>query len=643
MRRLAQALLPALGVWLAFALATFWQVGQRLELLCFDALTVATAPSGIKAPIVIVGIDEASFAELDLQWPWPRRLHARLIDRLHAAGATVIGLDVLFAEPTNAEDDGLLAEAIGRAGNVVLAADLTAQDSAQYQIVMRVDPIPSLRQAGAVAGVASISLGPDLVVRAIPQDAEAFWRQVAQRYRPSASGLASPQEKLARYLGPAHAFRYVSYYQALDPDKYLPPDSFAGKIVLVGHDSKVPLGSEGEKSDAHATPFTASSGMLSPGVEVHATFIANALHGLALREAPGYWGLGLGAMALLVMAPRSWRPLRAGLWAVGLMAACIGLALGLFMVWRVWLPVATLLLAIAALYVVQVAIAFVGERLGRIRLRRMFSRYISPNRVAYLVEHPESLRLGGVRRECSFVFTDLAGFTSLMESIEPEAAVALLNEYLDQMVAIAFTHDGTLDRVVGDAIAIMFSAPVEQADHRQRALNCALAMQAFSNRFAADARARGLALGMTRIGVHTGVVTVGNFGGRTIFDYRALGDPVNTAARLESANKQLGTQICVSEDTLSGCSGVTARPIGHLLLKGKSLPVMVYEPLADAAAVAPLLSYLDAYQELEAHPATALEKFRRLAGEWPGDGLVKLHLRRLEGGQAGSAMVLTEK
>jgi adenylate cyclase len=221
--------------------------------------------------------------------------------------------------------------------------------------------------------------------------------------------------------------------------------------------------------------------------------------------------------------------------------------------------------------------------------------------------------------------------------------VALLNEYLDQMVAIAFSHDGTLDRVVGDAIAIMFSAPVVQPDHRQRALNCALAMQAFSNRFAADARTRGLAFGMTRIGVHTGMVTVGNFGGRAIFDYRALGDPVNTAARLESANRRLGTQICLSEDTLSGCPGVEARPIGKLVLKGKTQAVMVYEPVAASVSVAPLPAYLDAYRELEEHPATALEKFRRLADEWPGDGLVNLYLRRLENGQAGSEIVLTEK
>jgi adenylate cyclase len=632
-------------VWVAFALATHWQVGQRIELLGFDALTVASAPSGIEAPIVIVGIDEASFAELDRQWPWPRRLHARLIDRLHAAGATVIGLDVLFAEPANAEDDRLLAEAIKRVGNVVLAAELAVQDDPRFQMAMRVEPIPLLRRAGAVSGLASVSLGPDLVVRAIPQDAEAFWRQVARRYRPSAPGLEPTKAKLARYLGRPHAFRYVSYYQALDPDKYLPPDSFRGKIVLVGHDSTVPLGSGSEKSDAHATPFTASSGMLSPGIEVHATFIANALGGLAIRQAPWYWGLGLAAVALLVMAraARQWRPLRAGLLALGLMAVFAGTALWLFVASQVWLPVASLLLAIVGMYIVQVAVAFVRERISRIRLRRMFARYISPNRVAYLVEHPETLRLGGVRRECSFVFTDLTGFTSLMENIEPEMAVALLNEYLDQMVAIAFSHDGTLDRVVGDAIAIMFSAPVVQPDHRQRALSCALAMQAFSNRFAADAQARGIAFGMTRIGVHTGMVTVGNFGGRTIFDYRALGDPVNTAARLESVNKQLGTQICVSEDTLSGCSDVEVRPIGQLVLRGKSHGVMVYEPISASDPVAPIPRYVDAYLELRRGSSEALVKFRRLASEWPGDGLVNFHVRRLENGQWGTEIVFTEK
>jgi len=147
------------------------------------------------------------------------------------------------------------------------------------------------------------------------------------------------------------------------------------------------------------------------------------------------------------------------------------------------------------------------------------------------------------------------------------------------MITIAFRHGGTLDRIVGDAVAIMFSAPVDQPDHRVRALTCALDMHAFAARYANDFQAKGIAFGQTRIGVHTGEVIVGNFGGKTMFDYRALGDAVNTASRLESVNKYLGTLICVSEATLSGCPEAVVRPVGSLVLKGKTQPLAVYEPI----------------------------------------------------------------
>jgi adenylate cyclase len=191
----------------------------------------------------------------------------------------------------------------------------------------------------------------------------------------------------------------------------------------------------------------------------------------------------------------------------------------------------------------------------------------------------------------------------------------------------------------------MFSAPVEQPDHRQRALRCAIDMHRYAQRHAAEANARGVPFGATRIGIHTGEVTVGNFGGSTIFDYRALGDPVNTAARLESVNKQLGTLVCVSEATLSGCRDVVTRPVGKLVLKGKTLPLMVYQPLiADAGEQArPDPDYETAYRQLAENDPRAAATFERMAAERPDDPLVKLHLGRLHKGQSGEVIVFTEK
>ena len=269
---------------------------------------------------------------------------------------------------------------------------------------------------------------------------------------------------------------------------------------------------------------------------------------------------------------------------------------------------------------------------------------MSPNRVDYLVDHPDGMALGGQRQTCSFIFTDLAGFTSLMERIDPAEAVSLLNAYLDEMIAIAFRHEGTLDRIVGDAVAIMFSAPVPQVDHRTRALACALEMDAFANTYSNRLQQEGTSFGKTRIGVHAGEVIVGNFGGSNMFDYRALGDPVNTAARLESVNKHLGTRMCVSEDILVGSPDALVRPVGRLVLKGKSKALAVFEPVTeDAMPRAPLDDYRKAFDAMHDEDPQAAVLFAQLAEAWPQDPLVQLHHTRLTDGEHGDLIVMSAK
>jgi adenylate cyclase len=277
-------------------------------------------------------------------------------------------------------------------------------------------------------------------------------------------------------------------------------------------------------------------------------------------------------------------------------------------------------------------------------MKQTFSRYVSPNLVEYLVANPDALELGGRRQRCSFVFTDLQGFTSLMESMDPTAAVEVLNGYLDRMIAIAFEHDGTLDRIVGDAVAIMFSAPIEQADHEQRALRCALQMQSFASDYVDALERRGIPFCQTRIGVHTGEVTVGNFGGAAIFDYRALGDPVNTAARLEGANKHLGTRICISDATLAGCPDARARPIGRIRLAGRASYLMVHEPLTSTSGQGDVdHDYQRAYELMRTGSEAALADFESLATRRPEDRLVALHLSRLRAGRRDDAIDISEK
>lgn len=295
---------------------------------------------------------------------------------------------------------------------------------------------------------------------------------------------------------------------------------------------------------------------------------------------------------------------------------------------------------------------FVGERdlaltvLDRERrwIRDAFSSYVSPNLVRHLIEHPDELTLGGERRECTFVLSDLAGFTALVEQAAPEVVVALLNEYLDGMTGIALAADGTIDRIVGDAVAVMFSAPVVQRDHAERALRCALAMDRFACDFAARKRAEGIPVGDTRIGVCSGSVIVGHVGSRARLDYRALGDPINTANRLEGANRELGTRVCVAAATAARVPGFVGRRVGALALAGKREPVEAWEPLPPEAAGTPwLLAWQAAYERMAGGDPAAVELFRGLERERPGDPLARFHRRRLEAGEGGAVVALAGK
>ncbi|MFT5115129.1 MAG: class 3 adenylate cyclase [Parasphingorhabdus sp.] len=262
-------------------------------------------------------------------------------------------------------------------------------------------------------------------------------------------------------------------------------------------------------------------------------------------------------------------------------------------------------------------------------------RYFSPNLVKRLVENPELLNLGGERRVLSFVFTDLANFTALVEKKDPQELVTLLNDYLDGMIQIAFEHEGTIDKIVGDAVHVIFGAPVEQKDHAQRAVDCALAMDKFSTQFVSLKHSEGVELGITRIGVNTGSVMVGNFGGKQMFDYTAHGDAINTAARLESLNKLTGTRVAVSQNVVDQLETFVGRPMGQFILRGKTEALTVYEPLSEEhPALSYRLQYEQAYSTLDSEREVSLSHFEALWRENKQDPLVNFHRDRLASGNS---------
>ena len=282
------------------------------------------------------------------------------------------------------------------------------------------------------------------------------------------------------------------------------------------------------------------------------------------------------------------------------------------------------------------------ERQQKKFIRQAFSRYISPDVVDQLMEDPDRLSLGGERLDITCIFTDLAGFTTLMEEADPAVVLPVLNKYLDNMCVIVRDHGGTLDKIVGDALHVFFGAPLEMPDHPAKAVECALEMDAYAREFEASDEARAVNFGVTRIGVHSGLAVVGNFGGETFFDYTAHGDTVNTAARMEGVNKYLGTRLCVSGETAGRCTGIKFRPVGSLLLKGKSLPTEAFEPIADEAPLGNS-DYMAAYDLMAAGDAAALDAFDHLTKSYPDDPLAKFHADRLAGGKISLLIELTDK
>jgi adenylate cyclase len=275
------------------------------------------------------------------------------------------------------------------------------------------------------------------------------------------------------------------------------------------------------------------------------------------------------------------------------------------------------------------------------RAHASLSRYFSPNLAQRLASDAEALDLRGQRREIATLFTDIAGFTTLVETLEPDVLGPLLNDYLVSMTDVVFAHEGTLAKIIGDAIHVLFGAPGEQPDRAARAVSCALALDERAQEFRDRCRQKGIALGVTRIGAHAGPALVGNFGGERFFDYTAYGDTINITARLETANKQLGTRICVSAILAEKVGEFRGRPVGDLVLRGRTEALRAFEPVpGEQYKTEAMNSYLEAFAKLEANDTAALAAFAALVGKNPEDQLASFHLKRLLNGATGTRIVM---
>jgi adenylate cyclase len=595
---------------------------EPMELTTLDwRARSAERPAPELSPVALVLFDSASVAAWPYLVPFPRGVLADLLDVVAGTGPRAIALDV-FLDRLYPELDALgggddrLREAIARAGNVALvaateeaagerrllaphpffsgaaAAVATADLPTPYETVR--DGVLAVRtRDGLVPGLALAlhGLARDRPLEPLLQDAErsgAFdLPSLPRPYR------AMPREGRAAtfplvFLGPPSrpgedggAFPAFSASTLLQLGDLTPPEWFRDRVVLIG------TGFHSE--DRFRTPFAealdASGGLhgWTYGTEVHATAVENLLSGRHLNPLDPW---SRTALALLLAVAVAGATFAAGAgWgaaaAAGALAATTAGAWWAFAAGGWHLPLVEPVLAAGFALLGSTGYVSIVEGRQKRMIRRAFGRYVPPAVVAELVADPDRLVLGGEKREVSILFSDLAGFTALSERADPVAVVALLNEYLDAMTRTVLEEGGTLDKYIGDAVMALFGAPLSLPDHAARACRAAVRMQLRMAELNTAWAARGLPPLRMRVGINTGSPVVGNIGGRDRFDYTALGDPVNIAARLETACKTYGVGIIVSEATrASAASRVRTRELDRVGVYGRTEPVTIFELLA---------------------------------------------------------------
>lgn len=606
-------------------------------------------PVDPSADIVVIALDEATLAGLAYRSPIDRGLLANIIEALEAKGARAVAVDVIIDQPTEQDKDDRLRAVIANA-KVPLRFSFSSSTRivTEEQLAYLSDfvPPPARMEAGLLTDpydgmVRRINPGGQL-----RNGKRVFTDLQPEGFVPTMARLSGakssprfPLEIAWRARPDVESQPFPTYSATYLP--FLTDTLIAGKTVLVGAVLSM--------TDRHLTPLSiiddGDQGLM-PGVMLQAHGISQVVEGRKPPVVPLTWQLAFTLLFALVGAGISlWRKgivFNVSVAAVAVAAywvgAIVGYGHGLPM-----LPLVAPTLALAlAMWMMDLLIGR-GERQQREFIQRTFSRYVSPAVVDELVRDPSTASVSGKRREASFIFTDVAGFTTLSEKLDPEALSDVLNAYLDGACKIILDYQGTIDKFIGDAIMAVFNAPITQADHAERAVKCALDLDTYAELFRTDCVARGIPFGITRIGVHRGEAIIGNFGSQSRMDFTALGDTVNTAARTEGVNKYFGTRVCCTQPIVEACPNQSFRPIGQIVLKGKLTATCLYVPIAADEDQVLLDAYGEAYRMLDTESAGATEHFEQLAIQFKDDPLVRFHCERIAAGHASTTVVMDDK
>jgi adenylate cyclase len=642
--RIRAALLLALVPGILGLGLLFWPPTSIFESNGLDLLFLLRGIRPVPRDICVVAIDEDSFAvrNVDPARPWPRGLHGELVRTLARAGARAVAFDVLFDRPGDPDQDAAFQKGLAEAGNVVLGSTVEQIEDPRFRQVRLIGPADPLAEATAAVGDVSLMEDRDGVIRSAwllhdgrPSLALAAWEV--------ATGTASARQggpRLIDYYGPSRTVPTISLYQALEPDKHLPPGFFKDKIVFVGA-SLVAAATPAEAKDSFRTPFRGGTRGNTFGVEIHATVAANLLEGRRITPAPPLLAAAmLLLLPLLVTAVFIYlRPVGAAFALVGLELIPVGAAYLAFVRQEIWLPlVIPSVVQIPVAYVASVIWYYLTTVREREKIRKAFAFYLSPSMIRRIAESPGQLNLGGEEIVGTAMFTDIKGFTSIAEGLTAPETAALLNDYFSVATGHVFDTGGTLIKYIGDAIFAIWGAPLHMPDHAGQACRAAVGM-ARLERSLGDRPAGRL---LTRIGVHTGSMLVGNLGSSQRFDYTAIGDTINLAARLEGINKTMGTRALASGETMAATDGsLVSRLIGRVQVVGREKPVAVHELLGfageattpDTRAIERFARALEDYQARRfREAAVGFEEVRRQCGGH--DGPSELYLGLIGGFEA---------
>ena len=545
--------------------------------------------------IVLVVYTDQTLIAARKRSPLDRGLLARTLRNLDGMGAKAIGIDILFDQPQD-EDPELIDALRGMQTPVAVAyANVaTNQDDVVFEQQQYLEEFQAQLE-GTKARPASIRLDntfgatrkwPDIVPGLPPLLGRAMLDDAGEKAAQFERYQGALDYRRPKFVD-APLFAALQIDLFADPDPAVLPflaEQIAGKYVLIGGDIV--------DYDRVETTFTSINGEVPAGIAVHAEIIAQMLDDRYLNPIPPWilWSMAvLVVLTATLTALLEWPVRRVAPLVVLLFAGFVGIPvlLQLRNVDTYGLPAVGWLVGWVIAFTAVTAAARASGAVQRKFAASALGKYIPRDIAKAIIDRPELLSLGGEKRAIFVLFSDLEGFTKMSHAIAPEMVAKLLNRYLDLLSQVVLDHGGVIDKFVGDAVVAFWGAPISRPDDGERAARAGFAIWQAGEAFRREVAAMDPALppiGKTRVGLHYGEAVIGNFGGATRIQYTALGDSMNTAARLEAANKALGSAVMASREFAEGSGLDWWRPMGRVQLRGRARPVDLFEPAPDFPA-----------------------------------------------------------